>query len=273
MPRGAQPAGRPTRDIAVGNFSPLRYDRGQIWHKQTMTGSALPSALPLREVFATTSAWVFDLDNTLYPRRCNLFAQIDVRITDYVMMVTRLERQAARQLQKSYYRDYGTTLNGLMQRHRIDPEHFLRTVHAIDYSPVEPDPVLVGAIAALPGRKFVLTNGDLGHAEAVLARLGGAGLFEVIHDIRAMGYQPKPFPAAYDGLIAGHGIDPRHAVMFDDLDKNLLVPHALGMTTVHVCAGPDYAHAQVEAWELETAAGPHVHHRTEDLAGFLRAMA
>ena len=25
--------------------------------------------------------WVFDLDNTLYPRECNLFAQIDTLIT------------------------------------------------------------------------------------------------------------------------------------------------------------------------------------------------
>src|SRR5688572_15493881 len=95
--------------------------------------------------------WVFDLDNTLYPRECNLFAQIDLRITNYVMTLTRLEFQAARDLQKSYYRDFGPTLNGLMQRHEVDPDHFLNTVHAIDYSPVDPHPDLVEAIRALPG--------------------------------------------------------------------------------------------------------------------------
>lgn len=223
--------------------------------------------------FTHIDTWVFDLDNTLYPRQCNLFAQIDLRITDYVMAVTQLEFAEARLLQKSYYRDYGTTLNGLMQRHAIDPDHFLRTVHAIDYSPVEAHPALVKAITDLPGRKFVLTNGDVAHAEAVLARLGGAGLFEVIHDVRAMAYQPKPLRSAYEGLIASQGIDPRRAAMFDDLDKNLLVPHELGMTTVHVVAGEDFAHAQVEAWELAPAVGPHVHHTTDDLAAFLTTIA
>jgi putative hydrolase of the HAD superfamily len=224
------------------------------------------------DFFAGISDWIFDLDNTLYPRRCNLFAQVDIRITDYVMGVTSLDREAARRLQKEYYRDYGTTLNGLMQRHAIDPEDFLTSVHDIDYSPVEAHPALVEAIRALPGRKFVLTNGSVPHARAVLHRLGGADLFDVIHDVKAMGYQPKPYPTAYSGLIESQGIDPARAIMFDDLDKNLVVPHELGMETVHVLAGEDFAHEQVEAWELVRTAAPHVHHRTDDLAGFLRGL-
>src|SRR6188768_1084602 len=101
--------------------------------------------------------WVFDLDNTLYPRECNLFAQIDLLISQYMVSVTQLPYDEARALQKTYYRDYGTTLNGLMQRHSIDPDHFLNTVHAIDYSPVVAQPNLLAAIRALPGRKFILT--------------------------------------------------------------------------------------------------------------------
>ncbi|SHF29743.1 putative hydrolase of the HAD superfamily [Devosia limi DSM 17137] len=216
--------------------------------------------------------WVFDLDNTLYPRQCNLFAQIDIRITHYVMSLTQLDFTAARALQKTYYRDFGTTLNGLMSRHQVDPDDFLNTVHAIDYSPVDAHPDLVAAIRALPGRKFILTNGDTGHARNVLTRLGGDDLFEHVHDIRAMTYVPKPHKAAYDGFFALHGIDPTRAVMFDDLEKNLLVPHETGMVTVQVVAGEDYAHEQVDAWELGRAAGPHVHHVTEDLTQFLRRL-
>ncbi|MHA6689717.1 pyrimidine 5'-nucleotidase [Devosia sp. A449] len=216
--------------------------------------------------------WVFDLDNTLYPRSCNLFAQIDSRITRYVMDITQLDFEAARALQKSYYRDFGTTLNGLMLRHEIDPDHFLNTVHAIDYSPVDPHPDLVAAIKALPGRKFILTNGDTGHAHAVLTRLGGDDLFESVYDIRAMTYVPKPHREAYDGFFASNGIDPTRAVMFDDLEKNLVVPHEVGMATVQVVAGADYDHAQVETWELDRAAGPHVHHVTDDLARFLHEL-
>jgi putative hydrolase of the HAD superfamily len=216
--------------------------------------------------------WVFDLDNTLYPRSCNLFAQIDIRITHYVMDVTQLDFEAARRLQKSYYRDFGTTLNGLMQRHQIDPDHFLNTVHAIDYSPVDPHPALIAAIKALPGRKFILTNGDTGHARSVLDRLGGNELFEQVHDIRAMTYVPKPHRQAYDGFFQQYGIDPTRAVMFDDLEKNLVVPHEVGMATVQVVAGPGFIHEQVESWELERSAGPHVHHITDDLAQFLRGL-
>lgn len=225
---------------------------------------------PRTRTLGHVTDWVFDLDNTLYPRSCNLFAQIDTRITSYVMDVTRLDFAEARALQKAYYRDYGTTLNGLMQQHQIDPDHFLNTVHDIDYSPVDAHPELVDAIRTLPGRKFILTNGDVGHAEAVLNRVGAAGLFAGIYDIRAMAYRPKPLPEAYDGFLREHGIDPNRAAMFDDLEKNLLVPHDVGMATVHVVAGPEFAHEQVEAWELGRSGAGHVHHVTDDLAGFLR---
>ena len=217
--------------------------------------------------------WVFDLDNTLYPRECNLFAQIDTLISHYMVSVTKLPFDEARALQKTYYRDYGTTLNGLMRQLEIDPDHFLNTVHAIDYSPVSAHEQLVDAIRALPGRKFILTNGDVGHARSVLGRLGKADdLFEDIFDIRAMKYTPKPLPEAYESFFAKHGIDARQAAMFDDLEKNLLVPHERGMTTVQVVAGEDFAHDQVDPWELDRTGGAHVHHVTADLAGFLRKL-
>jgi putative hydrolase of the HAD superfamily len=231
----------------------------------------LPFPVPARSLSHITD-WVFDLDNTLYPRQCNLFAQIDIRITNYVMGVTKLDIVAARELQKAYYRDFGTTLNGLMHGHAIDPDHFLNDVHAIDYSPVEAHPELVAAIAALPGRKFILTNGDVAHARAVLRRLGGSELFEHVHDIRAMTFVPKPNRQAYEGFLNLHGIDPLRAVLFDDLEKNLVVPHEIGMSTVQVVAGPDWQHELVQAWELGRAGthAHHVHHVTDDLSGFLR---
>jgi putative hydrolase of the HAD superfamily len=232
-----------------------------------MTDHTLPRSL------AHVTDWVFDLDNTLYPRECNLFAQIDLLISDYMVGVTQLPYDEARALQKSYYRDYGTTLNGLMQRHSVDPDHFLSTVHAIDYSPVQQHPDLVDAIRALPGRKFILTNGDVGHARSVLGKLGQADdLFVDIFDIRAMGFRPKPLPEAYDAFFASHGIDARRAAMFDDLEKNLKVPHDTGMVTVQVVAGEGFAHDQVEAWEIERTGAEHVHHVTADLAGFLRRL-
>jgi putative hydrolase of the HAD superfamily len=230
----------------------------------------MPDAPPPVRSLSHVTDWVFDLDNTLYPRACNLWAEIDRNITRYVMDITRLEFEPARLLQKTYYRDFGTTLNGLMRRHSIDPEHFLTTVHAIDYSPVAAHPELVAAIAGLPGRKFILTNADTGHAASVLGRLGCPDLFDGVFDIKAMNYVPKPNEAAYAGFLARHGIDPTRAVMFDDLEKNLAVPHANGMVTVQVVAGAGFADDEVEAWEVQHEPQPHVHHLTDDLVGFLR---
>jgi putative hydrolase of the HAD superfamily len=226
----------------------------------------------VRPAFAHVTDWVFDLDNTLYPRECNLFAQIDLRISDYMVTATGLPYAEARALQKQYYRDHGTSLHGLMLHHQVDPDHFLATVHDIDYSPVAPHPQLAAAIATLPGRKFILTNGDVGHAIHVLERIGAVDLFAGIFDVKAMSYRPKPLPEAYEAFFAAHGIDARKAAMFDDLEKNLLVPHERGMTTVHVVAAEDFAHTQVESWELGRGNGPHIHHVTDDLAGFLEGV-
>lgn len=220
--------------------------------------------------FNHVTDWIFDLDNTLYPRECNLFAQIDTLITHYVMRVTSLEFEAARDLQKAYYRDYGTTLNGLMQTHDVDPDDYLKAVHAIDYMPVLAHPELVAAIANLPGRKFIFTNADAGHAEAVLRRLGASDMFEGIFDIRAARFQPKPLREAYDQFLADHAVDPARAIMFDDLEKNLRIPHETGMATVQVVAREGFSHIQCDAWELGGGTAlDHVHHVTDDLVHFL----
>lgn len=217
--------------------------------------------------------WVFDLDNTLYPRTCDLFAQIDSLMTDYVAKLMGMERAEARRLQKDYYRDYGTTLSGLMKHHDVDPEHYLSTVHDIDYSPVNAHPELVELIAALPGRKFIFTNADTGHATAVLERLGGLHLFDGMFDIKDTGYKPKPERSAYEGFLAEFNIAPERAAMFDDLQKNLMVPHDMGMRTVQVIAADDFVHDQVDDWELERAPDmDHIHHTTDDLVLFLREL-
>jgi putative hydrolase of the HAD superfamily len=230
------------------------------------------AAMTTTHSFTHVTDWVFDLDNTLYPRTCNLFAQIDLLITQYVIDVTKLQYDEARALQKLYYREHGTTLRGLMDLHGVDPHHYLATVHKIDYSNVMPHPALVDAIEALPGRKFIFTNADTGHARAVLEKIGGSDLFDGIFDIHGARYEPKPLRRPYDALLAAHGIDATKAAMFDDLEKNLLIPHEIGMTTVQVVAGDDWRHEQVDAWELGRSTEAHVHHTTDDLAAFLAVL-
>lgn len=189
--------------------------------------------------FAHVDTWLFDLDNTLYPARANLFAQIDVKMAAYIDRLLGCGPEAARATQKAFFHAHGTTLRGLMDEHGVAPSEFLEFVHDIDVSVVEHDQRLVDAMARLPGRKLVFTNGDASYARRVLARLGLAAGFEAIHDIHAMDYRPKPDPHAYDGLVAAYAIDPARALFVEDMARNLLPAKALGMTTVWVNNGSE----------------------------------
>jgi len=221
--------------------------------------------------FAHVTDWVFDLDNTLYPHRSNLFSQIDVKMTAYVSELLTLPRDEARKLQKELYLEYGTTLAGLMARHAIDPDDFLNKVHDIDYSWLVPDPNLGTAIQALPGRKFIFTNGDRGHAERAARQLGILDHFDDIFDIVAAGLTPKPDPKTYDRFLDLHRVVGPNAVMFEDLARNLVVPKALGMTTVLIVPG-NFEPTFSEIWEKDPAFDDAVDFVTDDLAGFLGAV-
>lgn len=220
-----------------------------------------PSAPPSLDAL---DIWVFDLDNTLYPASCSLFPQIDKRMRRFICDQLHLEEDEAFRLQKQYYREFGTTLRGLMLRHGIEPAVFLDYVHAVDHSVLVPCARLDAVLGRLPGRKLIFTNGSERHAVDVLASLGISRHFEGIFDIVAAGYIPKPQPETYAAMVKRHGFDPRRAAMFEDLHRNLRPAHAIGMTTVWVKEDdhPDFPHHPDEDIG-------HVHHITDDLAGWL----
>ena len=218
--------------------------------------------------FAHVDTWVFDLDNTLYPAHSNLFGQIDVRIRDYVAKLLSLDHDVAQTIQKDYYHRYGTSLRGLMVEHGVSPDAFLEYVHDIDHSAIDPDPALGRAIERLPGRKFIMTNGTRRHAEKTAERLGITRHFDDIFDIVAMDLLPKPHRDSYDKFLALHGIVGGRAAMFEDLARNLAVPHALGMRTVLVVP-QGTREVFRDAWELDGASQPHVEFVTDDLTAFL----
>ena len=191
---------------------------------------------------AHVETWIFDLDNTLYPARSNLFARIDARITAYVGRLLDVDPVEARRVQKLYFHGHGTTLAGLMAEHGVDPHEFMADVHDIEMDVLEHDAPLAAALATLPGRKLVFTNGDAPYALKVLDRLGLGGSFEGVHDIHAMNLRPKPQPSAYAGLCAAFGIDPTTALFVEDMARNLKPAKAIGMTTVWVDNGSEQDH-------------------------------
>ena len=205
--------------------------------------------------------WIFDLDNTLYSADCRLFHQIDKRMGEFVSRLLGLDAEEARKVQKKYFRDYGTTLRGLMLNHGIDPMPYLDYVHDIDLSVIPPAPALDAALKALPGTKVIFTNASRDHALKVTERLGIAHHFDGIFDIHAAGYVPKPEAEVYHRFVAAHGVAPGRAVLFEDTAANLAPAAALGMTCVLVTPGEDGVANDRRA--------PHIHHVTDDLAGFL----
>ena len=227
---------------------------------------------PDRRGFAHVETWVFDLDNTLYPHHLNLWQQVDERIRTYITNFLGVPPDDAFRIQKDFYKRYGTSLRGLVLEHGMDPDAYLEYVHAIDHSPLEPNPALGAALEKLPGRKLILTNGTRKHADAVMRRLAIHERFEAVFDIVAAELEPKPSPQTYDRFLALHGVAPARAAMFEDLARNLEVPHGLGMTTVLVVPSGTRVVLR-EEWELEGHDAAHVDHVTDDLAGFLDQIA
>jgi putative hydrolase of the HAD superfamily len=215
-------------------------------------------------------SWVFDLDNTLYPSHCDLFAQIEVRMTDFVSRTLSLPSAEARALQKRYYAEHGTTLSGLMNVNGIHPSAFLDYVHEIDLSPLDGVPDLSAALASLPGKRYVFTNGSLRHAENITKRLKIDHLFDDVFDIAAANYLPKPKPEAFDRFFETTGATPARSAMFEDLARNLVPAHERGMTTVLVRSGRDWgADPSRDGPGEHPAHPPHIHHIADDLSTFL----
>jgi putative hydrolase of the HAD superfamily len=216
--------------------------------------------------FRHVDVWIFDLDNTLYPAKSHLFAQIEARMTEFVQRNLGLDFDAARRIQKSYYRDHGTTLGGLMRLHGVDPEAYFAYVHDVDLSVLDADHRLANALAMLPGRRFVFTNGCRHHASRVLERCALSHLFDDLWDLRTIAFCPKPDPASYCGVLARVNATPSRTAMFDDLARNLVPAHELGCTTVWVRNNAPWSRQGPEQPEVRRE---DIDYETTDLRGFI----
>jgi putative hydrolase of the HAD superfamily len=205
--------------------------------------------------FSHVRAWVFDLDNTLYPPSARLFDLIEVRMTAWVMQAIGVDRAEADRLRAKYWAEYGTTLAGLMAEHGVDPAPYLHDVHEIALDALVPDAVLARRIAALPGRRIVYTNGSRPYALRVIRARGLHGLFDAVYGVEHAGFRPKPERTAFETVFAVDGLNPTIAAMFEDDARNLAAPAAMGMRTVHIAPDPEPA--------------PHIHHHARDLSEFL----
>ena len=208
--------------------------------------------------------WVFDLDNTLYPAENNLFSQVDKRMGEFIAQRFSLAPDAAKRLQKTYFRKYGTTLRGLMTEHDVLPEDFLNYVHDIDFNVLEENNVLKTALNSLEGRKIIYTNASCDYAQKVVEKIGLGGIFDGIFDIKSADFAPKPEADSYQKMVRLMDVDPKKSVMVEDIARNLIPASNMGMTTVWVPTG--------EIWSKDGHSAEHIDHTAPDLTEWLKSL-
>ena len=225
--------------------------------------------------------WVFDLDNTLYHHSCNLFAEIDVRMGEFIVELLDLPLEEAVVLQKQLFRKHGTTAKGLLEEGYIsEPSEFLKRVHNINYSLVPADPPLDEALSKIKGTKYILTNGTHSHAMNCLKRLGIKHHFQMdelaengkpktrVFDVVDANMTPKPHREPYDLFLEKFDLSPadiQGAIFADDMTVNLQVPHEFGMKTIWV-------NTDNEGISGTATVGEHVHYQTRNLTQFLQGI-
>jgi len=187
-----------------------------------------------RDSFAHVDNWVFDLDDTLYPRSVGVHELLRGRVVAFIADHMKIDAAAAEAVHLDYYERFGSTLQGMVELHDATPAAFLDYVHDIDLSMLVPNHALIAVLRTLPGKRIVFTNASRGHAAAALAAMGMTDLFDVIASIEDSGFVGKPHLSAFETFFAKHGVAPERAAMFEDRPGNLRVPHRLGMKTVLV---------------------------------------
>ena len=206
--------------------------------------------------------WLFDLDNTLYSGNTKVFDQVDKKMSLFISKKLNLSIEEAKKIQKNYFHEYNTTLNGMIKNHQIDAEEFLDFVHDVDLNFLEKDLNLHKELASLVGKKYIFTNGSRAHASNVTKRIGIENLFDGVFDIVDSDFVPKPSIEPYKKIIQKYGIVPEYCIFIEDIARNLKPAHELGMKTVWI--------KNDEPWAAEFSNENFINYKTDNLSEFLR---
>ncbi|MBL6857299.1 MAG: pyrimidine 5'-nucleotidase [Pelagibacteraceae bacterium] len=206
--------------------------------------------------------WLFDLDNTLYSGDTKVFDQVDKKMSFFISKKLNVSLEEAKKIQKSYFHEYNTTLNGMIKNHKIDAEEFLEFVHDVDLNFLKKDLNLQNELTNLIGKKYIFTNGSKAHASNVTKRIGIQNLFDGVFDIVDSDFIPKPSIEPYKKIIQKYGIDPEYCIFIEDIARNLKPAYELGMKTVWI--------KNDEPWAAEFSNENFINYRTSNLSEFLR---
>jgi len=208
--------------------------------------------------------WLFDLDNTLYSGNTKVFEQVDKKMSFYISKKLNVNMDEAKKIQKKYFHEYNTTLNGMIKNHKINAEEFLEFVHDVDLNFLKKDSDLMNELNNLKGKKYIFTNGSKAHASNVTKRIGIENLFDGVFDIVDSDFIPKPSIEPYKKIIQKYGIEPEYCIFIEDIARNLKPAYELGMKTVWI--------KNDEPWAVEFSDESFVNYKTDNLSNFLRSI-
>ena len=212
--------------------------------------------------FASIKFWIFDLDNTLYSGKTKVFEQVDKRMSKYISNKLNVSIEEAKKIQKNYFFEYNTTLNGMIKNHEIDANEFLEYVHDINIDFLKKDLELSKELKKLSGKKIIFTNGSRKHAANVTQRIGINQHFDDVFDIVDSNFVPKPALEPYKMLVKKHNIDPNLCVFVEDIARNLKPAYEMGMKTIWI--------ENDEPWAKKFSDSNFINYKTNNLSEFLK---
>jgi len=206
--------------------------------------------------------WIFDLDNTLYSGKTRVFEQVDKKMSKYISEKLNVNMVEAKEIQKNYFYEYNTTLNGMINNHKIDANEFLEFVHDVNINFLKKDSLLNEELMKLDGKKIIFTNSSRKHAMNVIRKIGIDQHFDDIFDIVDSEYVPKPDIVSYKKLVEKHKIDPKLCVFIEDIARNLKPAYEMGMKTIWI--------ENDEPWARKFSDSDFVNYKTNNLPEFLK---
>jgi putative hydrolase of the HAD superfamily len=206
--------------------------------------------------------WIFDLDNTLYSGQTKVFSEVDKKMSAFIAKKMSVDLVKAKEIQKKYFYEYGTTLSGLMKQDGIDPHDFLEFVHDIDISWLPKDEILREELIKIKEKKYIFTNGSHAHVENVTKQLGINDLFDGAFDIVDSNFVPKPHLDPYKKILKKFNIDPTKSILIEDIAHNLEQAKNLGMKTCWL--------ENDESFAKKDANKPYIDYKIKSLPSFLQ---
>ncbi|WP_436968148.1 pyrimidine 5'-nucleotidase, partial [Burkholderia gladioli] len=193
-----------------------------------------------RRPLAGRPVWLFDLDNTLHHASHAVFPAINTAMTQYIIDTLQVDRARADHLRTDYTQRYGAALLGLARHHPVDPHDFLKVVHTFEDLPsmLRAERGLARRLAALPGRKLILTNAPEVYARAVLAELGIERHFERVIAIEQMrdrrAWRAKPDATMLRRAMRDARVALADAILVEDTRSHLKRYKRLGIRTIWI---------------------------------------